>query len=288
MRLFRIGTLADWFGVGLLEGIRQSERVGAEGVQLYAAGELDPNTLTAADIRMVKRVAADCSQTVSALCGELGGHGLCLPEENPQKIAYLKRTVDLALALDCTVVTTHLGVIPKDQENPTYRVLQDACGEIGAYAKRRGACIAIETGPEPVERLVSFIKSCAAGGIAINYDPANLVMVLRADEVQGVYQGGGHIVHTHAKDGRNLVPTTGEEHYAVFAEGGVDATRKIKRTEQTPIGLGSVRWPEYLTALKDIGYRGFLTIEREVKGETTAAEIAQAVVFLREHMARIV
>lgn len=43
---FKIGTLADWFGVGLIEGIKMSQKVGAEGVQLYAMGELDPATIT--------------------------------------------------------------------------------------------------------------------------------------------------------------------------------------------------------------------------------------------------
>lgn len=37
----------------------------------------------------------------------------------------------------------------------------------------------------------------------------------------------------------------------------------------------------YLKALYDIGYRGFLTIEREV-GENPEEDIRQAVIFLKE------
>ena len=92
MELFKIGTLADWFGVGLIEGIRMSERVGAEGVQLYAMGELNPETLTPSDRKKVRDTARACGQTVTALCGELGGHGLCRADENPRKLEYLKRT----------------------------------------------------------------------------------------------------------------------------------------------------------------------------------------------------
>lgn len=44
--MFQIGTMADWFGVGLIEGIRESERCGASGVQIYAADELDPRTVS--------------------------------------------------------------------------------------------------------------------------------------------------------------------------------------------------------------------------------------------------
>jgi sugar phosphate isomerase/epimerase len=49
--------------------------------------------------------------------------------------------------------------------------------------------------------------------------------------------------------------------------------------EEVPLGTGQVDFPRYLKALEEIGYRGFLTIEREV-GEDPAADIATAVSFL--------
>ena len=42
-------------------------------------------------------------------------------------------------------------------------------------------------------------------------------------------------------------------------------------------------FPTYLKALDDIGFQGFLTIEREV-GDDPAADIALAVKFLQEHI----
>ena len=38
----------------------------------------------------------------------------------------------------------------------------------------------------------------------------------------------------------------------------------VKLFEEVPLGTGSVDFPKYLAALEEIGYRGFLTIEREV------------------------
>ena len=38
-------------------------------------------------------------------------------------------------------------------------------------------------------------------------------------------------------------------------------------------------WKEYLAALEEVGYHGFLTIEREL-GEDPAADMAMAVGFL--------
>lgn len=50
-----------------------------------------------------------------------------------------------------------------------------------------------------------------------------------------------------------------------------------------PLGEGSVKWGEYLAALDDIGYKGFLTIEREV-GDDPEKDIGNAVNFLKGYM----
>jgi sugar phosphate isomerase/epimerase len=292
--MFKIGTLADWFGKGIVEGIRESGRCGASGVQLYAWNEFAPEALGAEKKREVKETAAACGQEIAALCGELGGHGFEIAEDNPKKIDYLKRVIDLALELDCRIVTTHIGIIPADTGGEKYRVMREACVSTGAYAAERGISIAIETGPEPVIRLKAFADDCnaafgvaARGGIGINYDPANLVMVTNDDEVAGVKTAGASIVHTHAKDGIMNHYAGPEEVYALFAQGGIEALSKVSAWfTETPLGQGSVRWIPYLRALAETGYNGYLTIEREVK-DNAAADIRAAVTFLREIIPQI-
>jgi len=285
----KIATLADWFGVGVINGIEESQRCGAEGVQLYAWKELNPFEITPGKINEIKQAAKDNGQTVTALCGELaemnpGGHGLEEAGKNPPLIDYLKRVLDLAAKLDCNTVTTHIGIIPGDKNTPAYKALQEACGELSVYAQKMDAWLAIETGPEPVERLCEFADSIAGGRIAVNYDPANLIMVTNDDEIKGVYTAGSRIVHTHAKDGIMKKYIGPEYIYGIFAEGGVEALSAIgDYFAETPLGQGSVRWPEYLRALRDVGYTGFLTIEREV-GVDAAADIRMAVGFLKEQL----
>ena len=288
--MFKIGTLADWFGKGIIEGIKESQRCGASGVQLYAWNEFDPAKADAELKRKVKDTAAECGQEIVALCGELGGHGLEIAADNPGKIDYLKRVTDLAAELECRIVTTHIGIIPEDPGSEKYRIMHEACTAIGAFAAERGVTVAIETGPEPVARLKRFVDACNAsdaynagnGGIGINYDPGNLVMVTRDDEVAGVKTGGTSIVHTHAKDGRMNHYAGPEEVYALFAQGGIEAISKVSAWfTETPLGQGAVRWVAYLKALREIGYNGYLTIEREVK-DNAAEDIRAAVTFLRE------
>lgn len=284
--MFKIGTFADWFGVGLLEGLKESQRCGASGVQVYAWKELDPRTASRDFIHEVKATAEGCGQEIVALCGELGGHGLEIAADNPARVDYLKRVVELAGHCNCKVVTTHIGVIPKEATSPVYHALQAACQEVGSYAAAGGVALAIETGPEPVARLKTFAGHCGKG-VAINYDPANLVMVTRDDEVEGVYTAGPLIVHTHAKDGvaREFIEPV--EAYRIFAEGGIEVMSTIDRYfAETPLGQGQVRWPAYLQALKEIGYTGYLTIEREVQ-KGAAGDIRQAVDFLKNATAAL-
>lgn len=155
--MFKIGTLADWFGVGLIEGIRQSQICGATGVQIYAWNELDPQKVTLQQVELIKKTARDCGQEITALCAELGGHGLELKEGTEEKLDYLRKTVELARELNCGIITTHIGIIPEDPGCDTYQRMQESCRQIGDFAKERGAVIAVETGPEPVKRLCSFL-----------------------------------------------------------------------------------------------------------------------------------
>jgi len=287
--MMKIATLADWFGVGVIDGIKESEKCGAEGVQLYAWNELNPFEVKPDKVSEIKKHAVDCGQKITALCGELaemnpGGCGLEDSSKNPPLIEYLKKVITLAGQLDCNVVTTHIGIIPEDKTCPVYKSMQDACKELSDYALKENAWLAIETGPEPIPRLCEFIEGIPSGRIAVNYDPANLVMVTNDDEVKGVYTAGKRIVHTHAKDGIMKKFKGPEYIYGIFTEGGAEALASLgDYFEETPLGQGNVRWPQYLGALRDTGFDGYLTIEREV-GKDAAADIRMAVGFLKDQL----
>ncbi|NLN42036.1 MAG: sugar phosphate isomerase/epimerase, partial [Clostridiales bacterium] len=90
-----------------------------------------------------------------------------------------------------------------------------------------------------------------------------------------------YIVHTHAKDGIMKKKTDPEIIYNYFAEGGIEDMRLEDYFLETPLGQGNVDFPKWLKALEDIGYTGFLTIEREV-GANPEKDIAEAVNFLKK------
>ena len=57
----------------------------------------------------------------------------------------------------------------------------------------------------------------------------------------------------------------------------------IRFFREVPLGEGSVNFQAYLRALEDVGYRGFLTIEREA-GADPSADILTA----KNHLLKII
>ena len=275
----KIGAMVESFCVGLEGGLAAAKDVGADGVQMFTSGQF-----TADELKDIKLKLDDSGLELSAVCADFGGHGFMVADENAARVERSKRAVDEALTLGTTVITTHIGVVPVDTANPRYGVMLEACRELAIYARDHEAWFAIETGPETGRVLRGFLDDLGVDkGLGANFDPANLVMVVQDDVLDAVDALGPFIVHTHAKDGKNTDPTIDPEvtYGAVPCPEGVEQWGGFL---EVPLGEGTVPWPEYIAALKAVGFDGYLTIEREV-GDDPKADIAQAVRFLKDLLA---
>lgn len=284
----KIGVIVDSFGVGVREGLLKAQQVGAEGVQIYAvSGEMDPDNLSTSARKELKDYIASLGLEISALCGDLAGHGFQDKTVNPQKVEKSKRILDLALELGTNVVTTHIGVVPNDPNSEIYEAMQKSCVELSQYADSMNAFFAIETGPETAAHLKSFLDTLGSRGLSVNFDPANMVMVTGDDPVQGVYTLKDYIVHTHVKDGiryREVDPREvyGSLGYEPMDHGKIaEMVRSGEVFKEVPLGEGKVDFEAYFKALVDIGYKGYLTIEREV-GDQPEVDIRKAVQFIKK------
>jgi len=281
MGIFQIGVMVDSFRLELEDGIRKAKEVGASGIQIYATyGRMAPENLATAKRKEILNIIKSEGLVVSALCGDFGGHGFAREEHNAKRIERSKRIIDLAKDLECNVVTTHIGVIPAEEGHPRRAIMRDACEKLGEYADSVNAFFAIETGPEPALVLKGFLDSLTSNGVRVNFDPANLVMVLGEDAALAAEILGEYIVHTHAKDGMLFKKTDPEIIYNFFAEGGIEDFRLDDYFQEVPLGKGQVDFDRYLDALAKTGFKGFLTIEREV-GENPEQDISEAVRFLK-------
>lgn len=276
---FSIGVILDSFRTDIYTAIKKANKVGAQGLQVYATGgEMAPENMDEQKIKQFLSACKDNGLVISALCGDLG-QGFTNPEKNPALIERSKLILDLAQKLGTNIVTTHIGKVPEDSNCDTYKIMQEACHTLAEYADSMNAHFAVETGPEPAKLLASFLDSLNSTGVAVNLDPANLVMCCADDPVAAVHTLKKYIVHTHAKDGKMLAGASAEN---LSSEEAIQAAQGMAYIE-LPLGQGHVPWKEYLAALDEIGYHGFLTIEREV-GDNPEKDIQLAADFLRAHI----
>jgi L-ribulose-5-phosphate 3-epimerase len=274
---FPLGVLLDSFRQDTVEAaLKKAAGLGVQGIQVYATqGLMSPEQMDSEKRRLFINQVNTYGLSISALCGDLG-RGFTRRADNPGLIERSKRILDLAKDLGTRIVTTHIGVVPADAQSETYKVMQEACHNLAEYADGLDASFAVETGPEVATRLKGFLDSLGSKGVAVNLDPANFVMVTGDDPVQAVYVLKDYIVHTHAKDGRRLRDVPAEAVYSEVEQASDVADSYI----ELPLGQGDVPFPVYLKALEDIGYHGYLTIEREV-GDDPEKDIREAVEYLK-------
>ena len=120
-----------------------------------------------------------------------------------------------------------------------------------------------ETGQETPVTLKRLIMDTGLKNVGINLDPANLIMYGKANPVDALDVFGEYVMGVHAKDGK--YPTNGNEL-------GVE----------TRIGEGKVNFPAFIAKLKEVGYDGAVTIEREISGEEQIRDIKESITYLND------
>ncbi len=154
--------------------------------------------------------------------------------------------IDFAAQAGIPVFACHIGFVPHDKNHPDYVAVQAMVRRICDYAANVGVSFHLETGQEPAPVLLDFLVDTDRPNLAINFDPANMILYGTSDPIEAMEVLKGHIRSVHVKDGDWPDP----------AKPGSLGTEK-------PLGQGSVGIERYVKKLKEIGYTGPLVIERE-------------------------
>ena len=279
----KLGVIAQRFAKPLDEALELAASTGVDGVQLYAVSPReDLLRSTPAERRELRRRCADLGLEIFSVCGEVGGFGFREADVNPRNIDKIERSMDLALELGCSVVTSHIGVT-QAAPSPKRDAQQAALRRIGEYAVSVGAVMAIETGPERGAVLREFLDELNQPGIAVNLDPGNMAMITGEDPCVTAAALAPYVRHTHLKDGCHYRDCEPELVYAAFASGGIKQLFAEHGTAfmERPIGSGDVPWPRYLNKLRELRLDRYpAVIEREISSRSVS-EARSAVKFLR-------
>src|SRR5262245_7271999 len=190
--------------------------------------------------------------------------GLVPPETRAARVKEMKEISDFAKLLDCRVIALHVGFVPHDVNDPIFKQVVAVTQEVCDHAKKNGQALHLETGQESAEALLQFIAATGRDNLFINFDPANMILYGTEEPIAALKKVGRYVRSVHCKDG------TWAKHPG--KEWGCEV----------PLGQGDVGMYNYLKTLKDIGYAGPLTIEREIpqEPERQKAEIGHAVKLL--------
>jgi len=188
--------------------------------------------------------------------------GLVPEETRAERLAEMKEIAAFARHLGCEAVGMHIGFVP-ETSTASYKGLlaatRELLDEIGAHGQR----LHLETGQETADHLLHFIADVGRSNLFINFDPANMILYGTGDPIAALRQVGHLVRSVHCKDGT----------WAPEGQRGKEWGREV------PLGEGDVGMETYLRTLKEIGYDGPLTIEREIPQDPVRqkADIGQAV-----------
>ena len=192
--------------------------------------------------------------------------GLVPRETRVTRIAHIKKASDFAKQCGIPAVQTHCGFIPENPNDPLYRETVTAMREVAAYCKGNGQNFRYETGQETPITLVRAIQDVGMDNQGVNFDLANLILYGKANPVDAVELLGPYVQGIHAKDG--LWPTNPKE-----------------LGEEVSIGKGKVDFPRIIARLKELNYRGAVTIEREISGAQQVEDVRAAKAYLEKLIA---
>ena len=158
-----------------------------------------------------------------------------------------KQIIDTGAAMGIPIFACHIGFVPEDSASADFIAVRDIVRRLCDHAARHGMTFGLETGQETADTMMHFIDEVKRDNLKINFDPANMILYGTAEPIGALEAMAPRVVSVHCKDG-NWPPK------------GVPGALGT----ETPLGEGSVGMDRFVAKLKEIGYRGPLTIEREV------------------------
>ncbi|MEX2673719.1 MAG: sugar phosphate isomerase/epimerase family protein [Phycisphaeraceae bacterium] len=224
-----------------------------------------PQQLADAGIKIISGMFATIGEDYSTLESIRKTGGIVPDETWAQNWANIERTVPIAEKLGIRIMLFHAGFIPHEAGNPTWEKVRDRVGQIADLYADADVTLTLETGQEDAPTLLKFISEVDRPNVAVNFDPANMILYDKGDPVEALRTLMPHVRHIHIKDAdRTTTP-------------GTWGTEK-------PAGEGQVDWDGFFAVLDDERYQGYLAIERE-GGDQRVQDIRTAKEMVLQYLA---
>ena len=209
-------------------------------------------------------------------------------------VEHIKKLIAGARKLGINTITTFIGRVPNKTVEENLNIVREVWPEIIKVAEEHDVKIAIEncpmlftndewpggqnlmTTPAIWRKIFEILPS---ENLGINYDPSHFIWQ-HIDYIKPLYEFKDRIFHVHYKDIKVYKDKLDDV--------GIMATPLQYMSPKLP-GLGDVDWGKYVSALTDIGYRGYTCIEVEDKAfEGSLEEVKKSVIISKRYMSQFV
>jgi len=227
---------------------------------------LSPDELTDDNAEAIAQLTKKYNIRITAMVGHMSGPaeytftggpatlGIVPPAFRAIRLHELKAWARFAKKLGVGDVCTHMGFIPENPSDGLYADFIASLRHLMQYYGTLGIRLNMETGQETPTTLLRVISDIKSDYLGINFDPANFLMYGKANPIDALRMLAPYVYGVHAKDGE--YPTCG-----------------AALGRERPLGEGMVNMTMFINTLFEVGYKGALTIEREISGEQQKADI---------------
>ncbi|MBN1467035.1 sugar phosphate isomerase/epimerase [candidate division KSB1 bacterium] len=248
-----------------------ARRLGITTAQILAPG---PDGRTSGHVQTLQLKFAQAGVQITVVfCGFAGESyadiptvektiGLVPEATRAERLREARSISDFTRAMGVDAIGLHIGVI-RDEDPVAYHQLIDIARQLCDHAAGNGQRVHLETGQESATTLLRFFRDVDRPNLAINFDPANMILYGSGEPIPALRLVGEYVKSVHCKDAKWA------------AQPGLEWGQEV------PLGHGDVNMELFLGTLKEIGYVGPLTIEREISGEQQARDIEEGVKLLR-------
>ena len=253
------------------EALRLTAEMGFDGLELAACRPHGwPSDLDAARRRVIRRLAADSGLAFSAVCPTAVNHNIASPvaEERKDTVSYFVECLDLALDLGCHTIVVNGGwsVQPHGRDE-AWRWATEGLATAAQEAERRDVVLALEN-----------INSRRADVVVTGHDIAAMVNEVGSPALRPMID----FYHLHLEEENPLEAIERLGPHLAYVH-FLDA-RRTDRARVAP-GWGEMPLPDILSALRQVGYDGWLGVE--IWGDDPLTLGRQAVSFFAEQRRRI-
>ncbi len=197
--------------------------------------------------------------------------GLVPPATRAARLKEMQEISDFARLLGVSAVGLHIGFVPHDHADPLHAAVVRVARQLCDHCKSNGQNLHLETGQESADTLLDFLHEVGRDNLFVNFDPANMILYGSGEPIEALRKVGRYVRSVHCKDAKWA------------ARPGKEWGREV------PLGEGDVGMEDFLRTLKEIGYTGPLTIEREIpqEPERQKEEIGRGLRLLNDLKAKI-